>query len=96
VSHEGQILSTSCSGLRVRPVGQDATYPPTTKTGNPGGFTLSMPVPGKGALEMQAMQGQVVLDAPGVSVRWIGPINGTLGGQTLEGVALYEQFTFVN
>ena len=96
VSQNGQILSTACSSVRVRPVAPNAAYPPTTSTGIPGGFTFSLPVPGQGTLEMLAVDGQVVLDAPGVSTRWIGKINGTLGGQNLDGISLYEQFTFAS
>ncbi|GJE99301.1 hypothetical protein PsYK624_155540 [Phanerochaete sordida] len=96
VSQNGQVVAAACSGLQVRPVGGDATYPPTTQTGTPDGFTLSFDVPGQGTLEMEVPSGEIILQTVGESTRWIGEFTGTLAGQSLSGVGLYEQFTFAS
>jgi len=96
VSQNGQIVAATCSGLQVRPIGGDDTYPPMTQTGLPDGFTISVTIPGQGTLDAQALNGDIILSTPGESTRWIGQICGTLAGQQLNGTGLYEQFTFAS
>ena len=93
VACEGRIVAVACAGLRVRPTGGDDTYPPTSKSGTPGGFDVEMDLGVGGVLEVRFTVEVVAADG-GVYARWTGGIEGGVrGGQRWEGVGLIEEFT---
>lgn len=95
VSQNNQILAATCSGTRVRPTGRHAVYPPNSKTPLPDGFAVSMNVPGHGVLQINLKNEEINDQSDGQSTRWLGTATGGFGGQQYQGIAIYEQFTFV-
>ncbi|KAL4877129.1 hypothetical protein BJY04DRAFT_222445 [Aspergillus karnatakaensis] len=92
VSRNNEILVAQCAGIKVRPYGENSTYPPTTSSGAPTGFTLDVETP-EGRLEVTAETVYVTVDFD-VYRRFTGVLRGTLDGVSLEpGVGLWEQFT---
>ncbi|KAL2810823.1 hypothetical protein BJX63DRAFT_400993 [Aspergillus granulosus] len=92
VAKDGEILTAQCGGIRVRPYGDNSTYPPTTTSGNPTGFDITISIP-DGELELKAEYTYVV-SSHRVNHRYTGSLTGTLNGAALpDGVALWEQFT---
>ncbi|KAL3469590.1 hypothetical protein BJX99DRAFT_265053 [Aspergillus californicus] len=92
VAQNGEILTAECSGIRVRPYGENSTYPPTTTTGSPTGFHLEVNIP-EGLLELQAETIYVTV-ASSFYHRFTGRFTGSLNGVPLQdGIALWEQFT---
>ena len=47
-------------------------------------------------MQLQTSGAEILVEVPGLSTRWSAQISGTLNGQQLTGIALYEQFTFVS
>lgn len=96
ISHNGTVISATCdTGLKVRPsMPTDTVFPPTTNTTAPDEFTLTLPVPGQGDMTLTTVNASIAVDRPGVFVRWVSKVTGEFGGEELEGVAMYEQFTF--
>ncbi|KAL5342498.1 hypothetical protein BJX70DRAFT_355952 [Aspergillus crustosus] len=92
VSRRDEILLAQCAGITVRPYGANSTYPPTTSTGSPTGFTLEIEIP-EGKLQLTAETVYVTVDFE-VYRRFTGRLGGRLNGVELGGgVALWEQFT---
>ncbi|KAL3457338.1 hypothetical protein BJX64DRAFT_280677 [Aspergillus heterothallicus] len=95
VARDGEILVAQCSGLAVRPYGENATYPPLMSTGNPTGFTITVELPDE-TVRLTATGGYVTAggweNAP--YTRWAGTLEGRIGGEDLEGMAIFEEFKF--
>ncbi|CEN61980.1 hypothetical protein ASPCAL08623 [Aspergillus calidoustus] len=92
VSKDGEILTAQCGGIKVRPYGDNSTYPPTTTSGSPTGFEIQITIP-DGELELKAEYTYVTAEHR-VYHRYTGSFTGTLNGKALpDGVALWEQFT---
>lgn len=98
ISRNGTILSATCdAGLKVRPSAPaDSIYPPTPDTPPPDEFTFSLPVPGRSNMNLKTVNASLAISRPGVFVRWVSKVVGEFDGEELEGVAMYEQFTFDN
>ncbi|KAJ4317814.1 hypothetical protein N0V84_007176 [Fusarium piperis] len=93
VSKRNKILVASTSGIKVRPFGQNSTYPPLMHTGAPTGFHIDVQIP-KGTLSFNVTGDNIVGGASGALLtRWTGFVNGGLNGANdLTGTAMYEQF----
>lgn len=90
----GQVVSSTCSGIKVRPIGANSQYPPSPTLGTPGGFNIELSLDGGDVLSFYTTSSTVVLDAV-VYDRWISKLVGGINGATdLTGSALYEQFAF--
>jgi hypothetical protein len=95
----GKIIAASCksSSLRVRPTGQNATYPPVLRSGNPSGYHVMLDIGRAGTLEIDVSVTGTVVDI-GEYTRFVGTLSGKLvqkGGnakKALKGKALFEQF----
>ncbi|KAJ6570568.1 hypothetical protein DFH09DRAFT_1362677 [Mycena vulgaris] len=101
----GKIIAASCesTSIRVRPTGQNSTYPPVLSTGNPSGYHISLDLVRMGTLHLDVVVTGLLVDN-GFSeyTRFVGNITGVLvpvGGnkaedeeKVLEGKALFEQF----
>jgi hypothetical protein len=93
---DGKILVSSCdlSSIRVRPTGENATYPPLLTTGPPSGYHITLDLGAEdGVLELDVAAIQSLIATP-VYRRWAGNITGAVGteGAVEAGVALFEQF----
>ncbi|KAL4893656.1 hypothetical protein BDV59DRAFT_207480 [Aspergillus ambiguus] len=94
VAYQGQILVAECGNMKVRPTGENATFPPTSDAPVPDGFRITVDVPELGLLEAQLTPNLATLEKPGYG-RWIGSVNGTINGVTYDtGVAGFEMFDF--
>src|SRR5262249_2338945 len=90
----GQIIAASCApgAVTVRPIGNNAQYPPVITSGNPSGFHIEMDLGEEGRLEADVWSTLVIADVI-LYTRWIGTITGgVLGGTNYTGMALYEKF----
>ncbi|KAJ3551131.1 hypothetical protein NM688_g4907 [Phlebia brevispora] len=99
LSRDNKVISSTCDGATVRPVGDGAVFPPTpvSSMSEPQGFNITAEVEGEGTLIMQITHKKVLSATPGTTWRWIGQASGGFGnGTTWDGPALYEQFTFSN
>ena len=95
VASNGTVLTASCDGLTIRPTGDNDVFPPVSGNGAPGGFHISMDVPGEGTLEVDVTHKLLEYVDYGTVYRWVGTLNGGFGnGTEWTGPALYEQFTF--
>jgi hypothetical protein len=91
---DGQIITASCSGIKVRPTGHNSQYPPVVTSGNPQGFHIDLDLGSEGMLEVDIETNIVLADAFLYS-RWSGNMTGGIqGGLKYTGVALYEEFKF--
>jgi hypothetical protein len=89
---DGEIIASSCSGIKVRPVGKNSQYPPVDTTGTPEGYYISLNLPRGQVLEVNVTTTLVTIDA-GTYARYLGELSGGVQGSTVySGVALYEQF----
>lgn len=89
---DGEIITASCSGIKVRPTGHNSQYPPVVTSGNPQGFHIDIDLGAEGALSVDIETNIPLADAILYS-RWAGNVTGgLLGGDTYTGVALYEDF----
>ncbi|OGM42805.1 hypothetical protein ABOM_008984 [Aspergillus bombycis] len=93
VAYQGQILHAECGKMKVRPTGENATFPPTSDSGLPDGFRIEVNLGDLGALEAELSSNLATLSKPGYG-RWIGTVNGSVGGVAYEGVSGYEMFNF--
>lgn len=88
----GTIIASSCSGIKVRPTGENSQYPPVVSTGNPEGFDIDLDLPSGQVLEVNVTTSLVVVDV-GLYARYTGELSGGVQGSTVyTGVALYEEF----
>jgi hypothetical protein len=89
---DGTIIASSCSGIKVRPTGENSQYPPVVSAGNPEGFHIDLDLPSGKVLEVQVTTSLVVVDI-GLYARYTGELSGGVQGSTVyTGVALYEEF----
>ncbi|KAJ6513052.1 hypothetical protein C8R45DRAFT_333173 [Mycena sanguinolenta] len=92
-------LVTSCAlaSQKVRPFGNNATFPPTSTTPKPTGYHITMDLGAEGVLDMDVSVVNQMFDLTEY-MRAIGYINGTITprkgtpGPSMGGVALLEQF----
>lgn len=104
-AQHGKIVAASCAptSIKVRPTGENSTYPPVLSTGNPSGYHITLDLPGAGALEMDVtVTGIAVDNVLSEYTRALGTITGrvvAVGGHgnghaetVLEGKVLLEQF----
>lgn len=83
------VASTCTTGVKIRPI--DAPYPPTIFTALPKSLTLNMTLDDGSHLDAVLTESSTQANV-GIYVRWIGTIEATVGGVTLTGSALWEQF----
>lgn len=86
----GEVVGSTCTnGLQVRPVG--TPYPPTLLAPNPTQLTINTTLNDGSILNATVTEIAVQIDVR-LYTRWIGSIEGTVGGVTMSGSALWEQF----
>ncbi len=73
-------MLSSCGSIKVRPTGENATYPPLSSTGDPFAFSIEMDLGAEGTLTAVAINELVADRISDVYARYIGYINGTLNG----------------
>lgn len=88
------IVAASCSGLTVRPTGENDTYPPTDMYALPGGFHVEFDLGGEGSAVFEV---DVTNDIETIDLgtqgytRWIGACTGGVRGEVVEqGIGLWE------
>ncbi|KAJ6486022.1 hypothetical protein DFH09DRAFT_1054425 [Mycena vulgaris] len=99
VAKDDTILVASCnlSSIRVRPIGENATYPPGNDTGFPSGYHITLDLGVEGVLEMNAIVAAPLMSVPSYG-RFVGNLTGSIkpargaGGYLMSGTALFEQF----
>jgi hypothetical protein len=93
-SLDGEIIASSCSGIKVRPTGSNSQYPPVIGSGNPEGFYIELDLADGNVLEVNVTIAVVTADV-GLYSRFTGSLSGGVQGSAIyQGVALYEEFTF--
>ena len=96
VAQDGQILTASCTtnSIKVRPAGENDTYPPTVTSGNPEGYSIIIDLGNDEILSVNATAKTVLLQAETLYTRSSGSLEGRLNGGPLltGGVALFEEF----
>ncbi|KAJ6454452.1 hypothetical protein C8R47DRAFT_997241 [Mycena vitilis] len=98
-SKDDSILVASCQpdSIRVRPSGQNSTYPPLSSTGPPSGYHITLDLGREGSLELNMTVEAQIAAIPPIYTRSTGRITGglTTAGRAVKemtGVALFEQF----
>lgn len=92
VLKDGEVVASTCAGgMSVRPV--DAPYPPTLLSPNPaqGKYRIQIDLDDGTSLDALLTSKAVQVEAV-LYTRWIGTIEGTVGGVTAVGSAVWEQF----
>ncbi|KIY53782.1 hypothetical protein FISHEDRAFT_32652 [Fistulina hepatica ATCC 64428] len=93
VAQDGEILGINCSGVSVRPTGDNSTYPPLSSTGNPSGYAIQIDLGTIGIFEAALTPENILLDTD-VYRRFTGPlVGGFQGSTTYNGTSLLEQFS---
>ena len=89
----GDVIASTCSGIEVRPTGNNSHYPPVASTGNPDGFHIDLNLSNGKLLSVDVTTMLVVVDQP-LYARYTGTLRGGVEGDvtTYTGVALYEEF----
>lgn len=95
VAKGGKIVTSAASGLKVRPFGENSTYPPLRSTGAPSGYRITVDTP-EGVLAVDAHSEKIIEGfSGGWYTRWVGKlVGGFNGSMDLQGVGLFEQFAF--
>lgn len=94
VAYQGQILHAECNNMKVRPTGPNVHFPSQGNDPLPEGFIIEVDLGGElGTLKAELSSNLATLAKPGYG-RWIGTVNGTVGGLSYEGVSGYEMFNF--
>ncbi|KAJ7686123.1 hypothetical protein B0H17DRAFT_1013780 [Mycena rosella] len=99
-SKDDKIVAASCTlgSIKVRPTGQNATYPPGISTGNPSGYHIDLDLGAHGKLEVDVSVLAATIPLNPTYARSVGNMSGSLvplkGRATtgLTGTALFEQF----
>lgn len=86
-----EAVGATCDNLKVRPI--DSAYPPTLLSHSPKQFSITMLLDDGRNLTAIVTAERTQINV-GTYTRWIGGIEGTVGGVEYEGSALWEQFTF--
>ncbi|KAJ7028106.1 hypothetical protein C8F04DRAFT_1291807 [Mycena alexandri] len=95
---DNKILAASCApgSIKVRPIGQNSTYPPVLSTGNPSGYRVELDLGPDGKLELDLTVLAPLIALNPEYARFVGNMSGsiTCGKHTekLTGMALFEQF----
>jgi hypothetical protein len=89
VVENGEVVGSTCSNLKVRPV--NSVYPPTTLASDPSQFTLTMLLNDGRNVTATMTQDRTQVDVLAY-IRSIGTFEGTIGGTSYNGSALWEQF----
>lgn len=95
VSDRGTVIASSCEAgaITVRPTGQNDTYPPTTTSGTPSGFAISIDMGVNGTLKVN-VEGILVATGDGLYLRGLGNSYGTFNGAELaNGTAMWDAFS---
>jgi hypothetical protein len=79
VSLNGSIIASSCSGIKVRPTGENSQYPPVVTSGNPEGFHIELDLGIEGVLEVDVKSTLTIADVV-LYTRWIGSLSGAISG----------------
>ncbi|KAL4748435.1 hypothetical protein BDW72DRAFT_214816 [Aspergillus terricola var. indicus] len=98
VSRNSAILAASCEpgAIKVRPYGDNSTYPPTTSTDPATGYRVSARLP-EGELVVHAQYIYLVLADGRYYQRFTGNMTETLNGEDLPvGTGLWDQVFFSN
>ncbi|KAJ7124610.1 hypothetical protein C8R43DRAFT_1147309 [Mycena crocata] len=80
-AQNGPILAASCdfTSIRVRPTGENATYPPVRRTGKPSGYHITLDLVDAGTLEVDVLvTGTLVDDGFSEYTRSIGNMTGVV------------------
>ncbi|KAJ7636107.1 hypothetical protein DFH06DRAFT_1284258 [Mycena polygramma] len=92
------VLVNSCylGSIRVRPTGENATYPPHSGTEKPSAYRITMDLGAEGVLDMNVSVVAPLISVP-VYARSVGHITGSItpageSGATMSGIALLEEF----
>ncbi|RAK80157.1 uncharacterized protein BO72DRAFT_503028 [Aspergillus fijiensis CBS 313.89] len=95
VAYQGQIVHAACGAMKVRPTGANVSFPPQGDDALPQGFRIEVDLGEErgGVLEAELAANLATLAKPGYG-RWIGTVNGSVGGVQFEGVSGYEMFNF--
>lgn len=92
----GEIITASCSGIKVRPIGINSQYPPVITSGDPAGFHIDLDLGNLGVLSVDVTSTATVSPPVQLYTRWFGSMSGGIvGGTVYKGVALYEEFKLV-
>lgn len=93
VTLHGRVVASSCTGIKVRPLG-NATYPPKAGDAPPAGFGLEIDLGlSQGGLLVVNATNEVHVVNTTTYHRWSGRLSGGFQGQEqLSGNALYEEF----
>lgn len=93
VSLNDRILVSSCTGIKVRPLG-NATYPPKTGDPPPDRFSIEIDLgPSQGGLLVVIATNEAQLLSIPRYHQFSGKLSGGLKGQKqLSGTALYDEF----
>ncbi|EXK75774.1 hypothetical protein FOQG_19461 [Fusarium oxysporum f. sp. raphani 54005] len=93
VSKAGKALTHQCSGLKVRPTGENSTYPPVLSTGSSSGYSIEITLPEEGKLLVEINYLALATNIGREYERYIGNVSGILNGISLgHGAGLWEQF----
>ncbi|KAL2869747.1 uncharacterized protein BJX67DRAFT_391755 [Aspergillus lucknowensis] len=94
LSRDNEVIVSQCSGISVRPYGENDTYPPLISTGPPTGFDVKISLPEGGIFAFSAATKHII--AGGEEgfpyTRWSGTLRGDIEGEEVIGQAVLEQF----
>ncbi|KAI9730732.1 MAG: hypothetical protein M1834_005701 [Cirrosporium novae-zelandiae] len=97
VSKGGKVLSHSCHGVKVRPTGNNSTYPPTLESPMPSGYHVEIYLGRKGKLEVDVSLVNLLLDVDGLYTRWAGSLSGGIKRKKkFKGTSICEQFVLID
>ncbi|KAJ7129929.1 hypothetical protein C8R46DRAFT_678132 [Mycena filopes] len=102
-ARDANIVAATCKpgSIRVRPTGQNDTYPPTLTTGSPSGYHITFDLSEAGTLEMDIGVVALLVDSAQY-LRSVGNISGLVvsvdgsPGDTMHGITLYDEFKLTN
>ncbi|KAL2847071.1 hypothetical protein BJX68DRAFT_256260 [Aspergillus pseudodeflectus] len=90
----GRVKALSCSGLLVRPAGQNSTYPPTPGQGLPDGFHIEVQAHDGRTFIADLTNRDIAWEPPlpdGAYTRWTGAITGGFEGEEqFKGPSVHE------
>jgi len=90
---DGRIVAAQCSGIKVRPIGANSTYPPTQSSGNPGGFHIDLELGDEGVLGVNVTNSLLTYRIDELYARWVGSVIGGIdGASNWKGVSMQEEF----
>ncbi|KAJ7693083.1 hypothetical protein B0H17DRAFT_981939 [Mycena rosella] len=101
---DGRIIAASCApnSIRVRPTGENSTFPPVLSTGNPSGYHITLALAPAATLEMDVVVTGILVDNVfSEYTRAVATITGRLvpaeghqlghAAEVLKGKALFDQ-----